>query len=240
VEAPAFTATLQGVELPEQVRATGAGLSAPEVTLKVSAATGRAIEVGYRLDGNGWHGFVAPLADGTLRMRDPALLLQGHHALELRARFADAPQGIGAGPTLGVTIDLEAPTLQLEADRAHGRLLVHARDQVTADERLSFSFKVGDGAWSEPGPLRLVDLQAIEAAGGLGVRVRDEAGREREARWAVARVATREAAETSGTATGTAGCSAAPTGLTAAALALSLLSRKRSRRGAHQREAGYG
>ena len=95
-------------------------------------------------------------------------------------------------------------------DREHGVLTVSASDVVTPTGKLQFAYRVGEGALSSFGPARVVDLEAVEAAGGLEVQVRDEAGNVGQAFWRVPKIAERPEPGVSGAPaeTGGAGCSA--------------------------------
>ncbi|MHB8876226.1 MAG: MYXO-CTERM sorting domain-containing protein [Myxococcaceae bacterium] len=137
-------------------------------------------EFATRVDHGLWTTFVAA-SGGELEVSHPALWVPGHHLIEVRSRMAESIHGVSAPAGVSVTVDYSPPEVSLRVDREHGRLEVSARDFVSAPERLSYAYRVGSGAWSEYGPPRLVDLEAIEREGGVSVRVRDETGNVGEA-----------------------------------------------------------
>jgi hypothetical protein len=88
-------------------------------------------------------------------------------------------------------VDWEAPEISLAADLAHDRLVVSARDVISAD-RLEFAYRVGQGDTSAFGPSREISLSAIEQQGGVTVLARDEFGNVGQAIYRSATVALRE------------------------------------------------
>ncbi|MFZ5468386.1 MAG: hypothetical protein ACOZIN_03020 [Myxococcota bacterium] len=142
-------------------------------------------EFAYRVDQGLWSTFLLANAQHELEVSHPAFLLQGQHVIEVRSRLADDPHGISAPVAIGFQVDWEPPEVSLHADRDNNRLLVEARDVISPPEKLTFAYAVGEGAFSDFGPTRLIDLAAIEAAGGLEVRVRDELGNVGEAAFRV-------------------------------------------------------
>jgi hypothetical protein len=208
--------------------------------LHVSAADlpgkARPMEFAWRVDGGLWSTWF----DGPrLEVEHPALIMPGHHRLEVRARIAGEPALVGVpGPPVTFVSDWEPPRVRLTADHAAGLVTVEASDGVTGPQGLSFAYRVGEGALSPFGAARPIDLAAAQAAGGVEVQVRDEAGLVGVAAWR-----TPQAAAVSGKvgAVGAAAGSAAPesgAGCTAAGPGLSLLAvgllpfalRRRSRR----------
>jgi hypothetical protein len=164
----------------------------------------------YRVDDGLWSTFLAPSAAGTLEVSHPAFLIQGEHQIRVRSRVAEQPHGISASVVVGFRVDWEAPEIRLQPDWENHQLRVLAKDQISAPETLAYAYQVGHGSFGNFGPARLVDLEAIEQAGGLAVRVRDEAGNIGEASYRMPVIASRssEAAEVPGFPTSS-GCSSA-------------------------------
>lgn len=216
--APMTRATLDSTEIPpgDAMRLTGRGLNPATAILRVSAegiegAQGPA-EFAWRVNGGLWSDFVPARPDGTLAVRHPLFALEGHHAIEIRSRLAEQPTGISAPVSVGLTLDWTAPVVKLEAHREENRLAVHATDSLTPASELQFAYQLGAEGFSAFGPAREVDLSAIEAAGGLVVRVKDASGNVGEASWKMPTVAEREEGSGHGVAEapGTAGCTAGP------------------------------
>jgi hypothetical protein len=155
-------------------------------------------EFGYRVDDGLWHAFQTADAAGQLRIADPGFLFQGRHQIDVRSRSSDEPRGISAPASVGFTVDWQPPEVFLTVDRPNNTIRVAAHDVVTAEAMLRYSYAVGSDAASEFGPARPIDLAAVDAAGGLTVRVRDEAGNIGEATYRAAVVAVR-AGSASGT-----------------------------------------
>ncbi|MFL5321568.1 MAG: hypothetical protein ACJ790_18035 [Myxococcaceae bacterium] len=179
VSAPLTKARVKSLQLPkaEQMRLTGHGLPWPSVTVSVeSLGKYGTAEYAYRIDDGMWSTFLAPTAPGELTISDPNFLIQGTQKIELRSRNAEDPFGISAPVTVNARIDWEPPEVSLSIDRAVGRIDVKARDVITSADRLEYAYKVGDGALSNWGAPRIIDLAAVEAQGGVEVYVRDESG----------------------------------------------------------------
>ena len=211
--APSTQASLKRSLIPgeEQMRLAGQALPWPVAVLDVSAfgAEGTA-EFAWRVDGGLWSTFLAPTAQGELEVSHPVFLLQGRHVIEVRARMAEQPHGVSAPVAVDFLVDWAAPEVSLSADRKAGVLEVSARDVITSASKLDFAYRVGEGALSAFGPERVVDLEAIEAAGGLEVQVRDEAGNVGRAFWRVPTIAERPEVGANGEALqpGAVGCNA--------------------------------
>ncbi len=192
--APATSAALARsfIPGPEQMKLQGQALPWPVAVLDVSAvgAKGTA-EFAWRVDGGLWSTFLAPNAQGQLEVSHPVFLLQGRHVIEVRSRMAEQPHGVSAPVAVDFLVDWSAPEIALTADREAGVLKVSARDVITPTGRLQFAYRVGEGALSSFGPERVVDLEAVEAAGGLELQVRDEAGNVGVAFWRVPKTAER-------------------------------------------------
>ncbi len=158
----------------------------PTAVLRVESPGAKGpLEVAYRIDGGLWSAFESARADGLLEISHPAFLLQGTHRIEVRARPASAPEAISAPTAVTFPLDWEAPRVSLQPNRAENRLAVVAHDVVTASESLRYAYRVGQGAWSGYGALRPIELSAVEAQGGVAVRVQDLAGNVAEVSYAL-------------------------------------------------------
>ncbi|MBX5480818.1 MAG: hypothetical protein IRZ16_03050 [Myxococcaceae bacterium] len=226
--APSVRAQLKEARVPTEAQMLG-GKTLPWPTAVIVVESNAAdARYQYRVNGGFWSTLRPARADGTIEVTHPALVAEGTHRIEVRARRSGGP-GVSSVPVVvPVTVDWSAPTVRFEADRLSDRLKVIAHDAVTKDEDLRFAWRVGDGPFSDFGPAREVMLSAIERAGGLTVRVRDEAGHITEATW---RAPTEvERLEEASPATGNAGGCAAIPGSTPGWLALIALWRTTSRR----------
>jgi hypothetical protein len=174
--APRITAGLQGVQLPTLAQLQGRAPPLPEVVLAVEALgkTGTP-QFSARVDDGLWSDF-APAAAGRLHVAQPRLLLQGPHTVSVRARMAEDPAAVSAPAEVPVVIDYEPPQVSLTPDQGRDRLVVRARDQVSASTRLAYAYQVGDEAKSSFGAERALALSEVVASGGVQIWVRDEAG----------------------------------------------------------------
>jgi hypothetical protein len=180
--APMITASLSRIEDVSRETLGKPGTHRWPVLHVAVNATGidSAAQYGYRVDGGLWTDF-QPAAGGYLQVTHPALLLDGHHTVEIRARPEAHPGSISESVEFPVLLDRVAPKVTLRPDRAARRLLVDAVDGVSEAQMLQFAYQVGTESWSSFGPARVIDLVAVDAAGGASVRVRDEAGNVQEA-----------------------------------------------------------
>jgi hypothetical protein len=193
--APKALARLVEARIPvaEEMRLTaGEPLPWPLAVLRVDSLGGEGTpEYAWRVDGGMWSTFLAPSAGGELEVSHPRFLLQGVHTIEVRTRLSENPHGISAPVKVDFRVDWEAPEIFFTADREAGVLEVRAQDFVSAPEHLLFAYRVGDGPVSSFGAPRVVDLEAVEAQGGLEVLVKDEAGNVGRGVWRVPVVALR-------------------------------------------------
>lgn len=186
--APRVSASLSRSIIPaaEQMRLKGQKLTWPVAVLKVAAeGVAGSPEFSTRIDDGLWSEFHAPNASGELEVSHPIFLLQGLHKIEVRGRVTEDAHGISEGLAVPFMVDWDAPELKFQLDRAHDRLLLSAHDVITPDDKLQFSYRVGDGAWSAYGPEREILFSAIEQQGGVTARVRDEQGNVGEIAWRV-------------------------------------------------------
>ena len=234
VQAPVTFAALKRSIMPaaSEMLLQGKPLPWPVAVLEVRNLTGQGTsEFAYRVDDGMWSTFLAPTAAGELEVSHPAFLMQGDHVIEVRGRYEEEAHGFSRPVKVAFRVDWEAPELTLQLDRVQDRILATARDVVSPVEALQWSYRVGQGEFSDFGPAREIALSAVEAWGGVTVRVRDEMGNVAEAAWRLPTVAERPAGPSSEAADPrTSGCAAvggAPLVLGLLA-ALGLRRRKRS------------
>lgn len=230
--APRVSASLVRSVIPpaDQMRLKGERLQWPVAVLKVAAEGVEGTpEFSTRIDDGLWSEFHGPNANGELEVSHPIFLMQGLHKIEVRGRVAEDAHGISEGLAVPFMVDWDPPELKFTLDRAHDRLLLSAHDVITPAEKLEYSYRVGDGAWSAYGPAREILFSAIEVQGGVTARVRDAVGNVGEIAWRVPTAAARP--ETNVPEEGTAGelpqsgCSAV--GGAPLLLALAVLIRRR-------------
>ena len=224
--APVVSASLKASHMPksQDMRLSGHALPWPEAVLDVhTLGTSGSAEFSTKIDDGMWTDF-RPVLNGELLVSHPRFLMQGQHVIHVRARIAEDSHAISAETTVGFKVDWEAPEISLKPDLANDRLVVHARDVVSAD-RLEFAYRVGEGDISTFGAAREISLSAIEQQGGVTVFARDEFGNVGEAVYRTATVALREdpAAEVAGKL----GVGCSTTGGLLALGALALLRRRR-------------
>jgi hypothetical protein len=155
----------------------------PTVRLAVGSLGDSAnTEYAYRVNDGFWTEFhSAP--GGTLEVMHPALLLDGRHQISVRAQPAEHPGAISQPVTVEVVLDRMPPFVELKRDRSEDAIRVQAFDNLSVPETLQYAYRVGEGTWSSFGAPRPIHFAAVEAAGGVEVRVRDEAGNVGEASW---------------------------------------------------------
>jgi hypothetical protein len=132
------------------------------------------VEYGYEVDDGLWSTFfTGPMIEVT----DPALLIEGHHRISIRARPSGGKGISDPNPAVvDFLVDYDAPTVKLVAHAAEGTMDVLAKDNVSGPQSLRYRYTVGDEAASDFGPARPIDLVAVNQAGKLVVEVQDEAG----------------------------------------------------------------
>ncbi|MDP1821976.1 MAG: hypothetical protein Q8L48_01995 [Archangium sp.] len=228
--APQVSASLKASRMPkaEDMRLQGRALPWPEAVLDVrTLGTSGSAEFSFKIDDGLWTDF-RPVEGHELLVSHPRFLLQGQHVIHVRARIAEDPHAISASRDVGFKVDWEAPEITLTADPTTDRLLVSARDVLSAD-RLEFAYRVGEGEASAFGAPREISLSAVEQQGGVTVLVRDEFGNVGQATYRPPQVALRDdVADTLDPSQQPAGCSTTG-GLELLALgALALLRRRKS------------
>lgn len=231
VAAPHLSASLAASHMPahDQMRLDGHhALPWPEAVLQVQAEGQGTPEFSVRVDDGLWSDFVR-VEGGLLPLAHPRFVLQGRHVISVRARVSEDPHGISEPVEVGFVSDFDPPELSLKVDRSHDRLVVAARDVVSEPSALQFAYRVGSGEFSAFGPAREIALSAVEAQGGVTVRVQDEAHNVGEMMWKTAQLDLRDGALSppEAPATSLVGCSTSPA---AATLALALIALARRRR----------
>jgi len=233
VSSPKTVASLKRSEIPaaKAMLATGQGLPLPRAILDVHALgkTGTP-EFAFRVDEGSWSTFF-PAPNGELVVEHPVFLLQGQHRIEVRSRVEEDPHGVSAPVQVGFMVDFDPPEVKLSADRASDLISLSAHDVITPADKLEYAFALGEGAFTDFGVLRDIGLTAVEAQGGVTVRVRDQQGNVGEAKWRAPVTALRPEEASSAVPGGTQaeGCSAGLGGLSMGALALLALARRRRR-----------
>jgi MYXO-CTERM domain-containing protein len=163
---------------------TDSGIPQPKVVVDVFASTPidnvgtvtRDVEFSYRVDGGSWSLFHRT---DRLIIQDPALVLQGHHSIDVRARWRGAPGTAETDyATVDVPVDYQAPELSIE--RSGAVVSLEASDVV--DDELEYRYRIVDDSggsdWTDWSSQAAVDLAEIDAAERLRfiAQVRDDAG----------------------------------------------------------------
>lgn len=138
------------------------------------------MEFSWRVDQGTWSLFTA---HREMEIRDPVLLLQGRHRLEVRARRIDDYRSLDLTPAeLEFLIDSVAPEVTL-SDSAEGAVRVAVADIVSPVEAIRLDFRLDGGEWQvldgdviEAPEAARVEVRAVDEAGnvGEGVLARDE------------------------------------------------------------------
>lgn len=178
ISAPKLEVAMKGARMPAaaEMRLTGHHrLPWPEAILDVRAlGKPGSAEFSFKIDDGLWTDF-QPVTNDELVVSHPRFLLQGRHVIHVRARIAEDPHALSSPKDVAFLVDWEAPELSFSADPSTDRLVVTARDVLSAD-RLEFAYQVGAQARSEFGPARPISLSAVELQGGVTVFARDEYG----------------------------------------------------------------
>lgn len=197
------------------------------------SAQGAAAHYSWRVNKGLWSAFAAPPVGDVLRISHPALQWPGKHLVEIRARTADGASAISAPVPVELVRDIAAPTVKIARAPGQEELLLAAHDDATEAEALAWAIRLGEGPWSSFGEKPTVTLDAAEAAGFVGVRVRDQSGKQAEATWRAPRVAERPDLASAAGSVAT-GCSTTGAGASVALLALVSALAARRRRNPHR------
>ncbi|MCD6499543.1 MAG: hypothetical protein J7M25_14715 [Deltaproteobacteria bacterium] len=154
------------------------------------------LEWSYRLDDGPWSPYQR---SAHLVVRRPALWVQGHHRIQVRARMQGRPATTDDSPTTtDVVVDMVPPSLSWHQD-GH-RVILQGEDAISPPQTLRYSHILPDGTWSawtkDP------TLPETDRTKPWRVRVRDEAGNVTES--SIAGLYGRVQPRTSGT--GACGC----------------------------------
>jgi MYXO-CTERM domain-containing protein len=105
-----------------------------------------------------------------------ALLLQGRHSVEARARVVGATEGTDLTPARAeFLIDVLAP--EVETTLTSGGTLLRAADAVSFAEALQYRYReLGADTWSSWAALETPERMLTDVSGPLELQVRDEAG----------------------------------------------------------------
>jgi hypothetical protein len=165
---------------------TGSGIPRPTATVDLAAdlpsyanpEMSTDVEYSYRVDGGIWSMY---RRSERLEIRDPMLVLEGRHRIEVRARFRDAPETTELEPAeTHVTVDYSAPELTIERDAETVSLA--AWDTVDATKDLMFRYRIVDGIdqseWTPWTSRDTIDLKQVGAPEHfrLVAQVKDRAG----------------------------------------------------------------
>ncbi len=132
------------------------------------------VEYSYRINDGLWRMW---RQSSTFVIQDIALMADGAHNIEVRARRAGQPETTTEEyAAFTVVVDRSAPIVEMGRDQLMA--VITARDAVADDDDLEMRYRIEAGDWSEWGAVeREIDLSAL--AGGnalLDVQVRDPEG----------------------------------------------------------------
>lgn len=131
-------------------------------------------EYSYRVDGGLWSLWQT---NDRLEVARPVLRLQGHHDIDVRARFSGSAASVDGSPArVPFAVDYDPPAVKLTFDPEAREVRTSAHDTVSADETLGFRYRVAGGAFGELGPAQLFALGDLGRQPSLEVEAVDEAG----------------------------------------------------------------
>jgi MYXO-CTERM domain-containing protein len=154
----------------------------PAVTIEAAALQGRLgaqeAEFSYRVDGSLW----SPWVKGPrFIVRDPILMFQGGHKIEVIAREGGDDHTQDTEPVaLDVFVSYEAPAVEL-VQRNDGSIATKASSKSSDADKLLYSYRIGNGSWTTPGPARVFTADEVSGR-SLHVQVTDAAGKAATAR----------------------------------------------------------
>ena len=164
---------LEAMQLPatREFAVGGRGATQPAAVVRLDGRGPGPLEYSWSLDDGPW----TPFTEATrATVTDPQLWMQGHHALDVRARVVGSPETLSEPSRLDVIVDTVAPRGSF--DVAGHELRILASDAVTPASALQFRFAVDGSAF---GAWLLGDHATMPTQlDGATVRVeaRDEAG----------------------------------------------------------------
>ncbi len=132
------------------------------------------VEYSYRVDKGPWHPYTR---DRVIEVRDEILRLQGKHTVFIRSKVVGAP--ITTDPTpaeVEVTIDPEAPVVQLGKRIHEGKVMLRVKDLVSDEDHAMVRVKLDKGEFGDWKPASTVHTIEVGEAEGVTVEARDEEG----------------------------------------------------------------
>lgn len=151
----------------------------PKAVIDVSAPGAKprnfaGTEYSWRVNGGLW----SPWTTQTrLEVAAPVLVFQGRHFVEVRSREIGVRGSEDQQPAgLIVEVDYEAPTVSLRLDAERRVVVTTARDAVSRDDELRYSYRVSGGGWTSFGAPREFTLDELGANPSLEVEVVDAFG----------------------------------------------------------------
>ncbi|MDB4965674.1 MAG: hypothetical protein JWN44_1363 [Myxococcales bacterium] len=167
-------AWLESMQLPPtaEFAVDARGSTVPAAVLQLGGHGTGALEYSWSVDGGPWSAYSAAT---RVTVTDPQLWMQGHHAVDVRARVVDQPGSADPSPVrLDVIVDTIAPTGGF--DVAGRELRVTAKDLVSPPEAMQLRFAAGAAGF---GPWIASDHVIVPTeldSATVRVQVRDEAG----------------------------------------------------------------
>lgn len=133
-------------------------------------------EYSYRINSGLWHVYQqGPL----IEVADPTLLIEGHHAIEVRSRVAGLPNSLSLpSEPVNVTIDLAQPDLELRAVGEY-QVEVQSWDSVWDTHELELFYRFDDGEWETVPANYLIQLPQVGEHVELTVESSDGSGHSR-------------------------------------------------------------
>jgi hypothetical protein len=156
----------------------------PRITIEASATSegvgsAEGYEYTYNIDSSPWHFWTT---NSTLEIADSELRFPGNHRITVRGRIKGMPATADMSPpSVYLSVDYSPPQISLTLDSESGNVLVHAHDDATPDNQLSFRYLVGTGQWSAPEQAHPVPLSSLGTPAFLKVEATDLAGHSAEA-----------------------------------------------------------
>ena len=173
-EADTRAAILEKIVHPEAMGLTATRAQFPKLRVHAEGIASHPTEQTWWVD-DGTH--AAWTTAQELTVDQDAMILQGRHVLHVSSRVVgDMASEDGTPVELPFVIDTLPPVV--DAKRDEGKIVVRARDFVSAESALVARRRIGgdDAAWSEWTPLAELAAFDAPAAAAVDVDVRDEEG----------------------------------------------------------------
>jgi hypothetical protein len=149
----------------------------PDVVLAMETRTygldSPGVEYSYRVNGGLWSFW---RAGDELVIRDPVFALQGHHAVEVRAREIGDPYSTSVvNAATSIVVDYEAPSLTL---RREGQgVWMDVTDTVALPSEMTARYRVNGGEWVDGADVfETIDISGVEGRVVVEAEVMDPAG----------------------------------------------------------------